>query len=72
MTEEEKRKLALQIMQQEQARLRSHTQVFQEQNNQRLDASLARSAERKKAYAALEQQGHTWQEFSDAYTTAYD
>ena len=71
MTEEEKRKLALQIMQQEQARLRSHTQFLQEQNNQHLNASLQRSEARKKAFTSLAQNGITWDQLREAYHTAF-
>ena len=70
MTEEEKRALALQIMEQETARLRSAT-VF-DTTAANIEKSLRRSEARRKSYAALEQQGHTWQEFYDAYTNAYE
>jgi len=69
MTEAEKRVLALQIMQQEQARLASHSPLDSAHTN--LSASLRRSEARRQAYAALEQQGHTWQDLNSAYSDGY-
>lgn len=70
MTEAEKRALALQIMQQEQQRLASHSPLDAAQAD--LSASLRRSEARKKTYAALEQQGHTWQDLNSAYSDGYE
>lgn len=69
MTESEKRALALQIMKQEQARLTSHSPLDSAHTN--LSASLRRSEARRQAYAALEQQGHTWQDLNSAYSDGY-
>ena len=71
MTEAEKRALALQIMQQEQARLHSRTQSFNDQNRQQLDASLARSRSLQKALDSLAQNGITWDQLRDAYHEAF-
>lgn len=70
MTEEEKRRLAQQIFAAEQARLNSYSPL--DAAHADLSASLRRSEERRKTYAALEQQGHTWQELHDAYNAAYE
>lgn len=69
MTEAEKRKLALQIMAQEQARLASHNPL--DAAHADLSASLKRSEARRKTYDSLAQQGHSWQELQDAYASAY-
>ena len=71
MTEAEKRALALQIMQQEQARLHSRTQSFNDQNRQQLDASLARSRSLQKALDSLAQNGITLDQLRDAYHEAF-
>ena len=70
MTEAEKRALALQIMKAEQARLHSHSPL--DAAHADLSASLRRSEARRQSYAAMAQQGHTWQELQDAYATAYE
>lgn len=72
MTEEEKRALALQIMEQETARLRSYTHVLHDENNQRLNASLTRSAHERQVFSSLAQNGITWELLRDAYHTAFD
>ena len=69
MTESEKRALALQIMQQEQARLASHSPLDSAHTN--LSASLRRSEARRQAYDSLAQQGHTWQDLNSAYSDGY-
>lgn len=71
MTEGEKRALALQIMQQEQARLHSRTQSFNDQNRQQLDASLARSRSLQKALDSLAQNGITWDQLRQTYHEAF-
>lgn len=70
MTEEEKRLKALAFMAQEQQRLSSRSPL--DAAHADLASSLRRSEARRKSYAALEQRGHTWQEFYDAYTNAYE
>ena len=70
MTEEEKRLKALAFMAQEQTRLSSRSPL--DASHADLTSSLRRSEARRQSYAALEQQGHTWQEFYDAYTNAYE
>ena len=70
MTEAEKRALALLIMEQETARLSSHSPL--DAAHADLASSLRRSEARRQSYAALEQQGHTWQELQSAFTTAYE
>ena len=70
MTEAEKRLKALAFMAQEQQRLSSRSPL--DAAHADLASSLRRSEARRKSYAALEQQGHTWQEFYDAYTNAYE
>jgi len=70
MTESEKRVLALSIMQQEQARLASHSPLDSAHTN--LSASLRRSEARRQAYAALAQQGHTWRDLNNVYSDGYE
>lgn len=68
MTEEEKRALALQIMEQERPRSQSPLDAARE----RINASLRRSEERCRSYASLAQKGHTWDELQEAYSSAYE
>lgn len=70
MTEAEKRALALQIMEQETARLSSHSPL--DTAHADLSASLRRSEARRQSYAALEQLGHTWQDLQNAYVSGYE
>ena len=72
MTEEEKRALALQIMEQESARLRSRRHALNEDNRQRLNASLARSARERQVLSSLARKGITWDQLREAYHTAFD
>ena len=68
MTEEEKRALALQIMEQERLRSQSPLNAARE----RISASLCRSKERRQSFASLAQKGHTWDELQEAYSSAYE
>ena len=70
MTESEKRKLALQFMKAEQARLasstfRDHRTAFEAETQQRI-------ATRQQYYNDFAQQGITFQEFQRAYNSAYE
>ena len=69
MTETEKRALAFQIMQQEAARLSSHSPL--DAAHADLASSLRRSEARKKAYSSLAQNGITWDDLRSAYHTAF-
>ena len=71
MTEEEKRALALHIMEQETTRLRSRTHALNDQNQQRLNTSLQRTAKQRQVLSSLAQNGITWEELRDAYHTAF-
>ena len=68
MTEEEKRALALQILEQEHLLFLSPLDAARE----RISASLRRSEERRHYYASLAQKGHTWDELQEAYSSAYE
>ena len=70
MTEVEKRKLALQIMQQEQQRLastsfRDHRAAYEAETHERI-------ATRQQYYDAFAQQGITFRDFQKAYSDAYE
>ena len=69
MTEAEKRALAFQIMQQEAARLSSHSPL--DAAHADLASSLRRSEAHKKAYSSLAQNGITWDDLRSAYHTAF-
>ena len=69
MTEAEKRALAFQIMQQEAARLSSHSPL--DAAHADLASSLRRSEALKKAYSSLAQNGITWDDLRSAYHTAF-
>lgn len=71
MTEEEKRALALQIMEQEAARLRSRTHAIHEENSQRLNASLQRTAKQRQVLSSLARNGITWDQLREAYHSAF-
>ena len=71
MTEEEKRALALQIMEQEAIRFRSRSHSLNDQNQQRLNTSLQRTAKQRQVLSSLAQNGITWEELRDAYHTAF-
>lgn len=68
MTEEAKRALALQIMEQERLRSQSPLDAARE----RINVSLRRSEERRQSFASLAQKGHTWDELQEAYSSAYE
>ena len=70
MTEAEKRKLALQIMKQEQARLASST--FRDHVAAQESETHQRIATRQQYYDAFAQQGITFREFQKAYNDAYE
>ena len=69
MTEEEKRALALRIMEQESARFRSNT-IF-DANAAKLNASLARTARERQVLSSLAQNGITWDQLREAYHSAF-
>ena len=69
MTEEEKRALAFQIMEQEQKRLRS-TAVF-DANAAKLNASLQRTAKQRQVFSNLAQNGITWDQLREAYHESF-
>lgn len=71
MTEEEKRALALQIMEQELARLRSRTHAIHEENSQRLNAFLQRTAKQRQVLSSLARNGITWDQLREAYHSAF-
>ena len=71
MTEEEKRALALQIMEQEAARLRSRTNALHGENSQRLNASLQRTAKQRQVLSSLARNGITWDQLREAYHSAF-
>lgn len=71
MTEEEKRALALQIMEQEAARLRSRTNALHEENSQRLNASLQRTAKQRQVLSSLARNGITWDQLREPYHSAF-
>lgn len=71
MTEEEKRALALQIMEQEAARFQNHTHALNDQNQQRLNASLQRTAKQRQVFTSLARNGITWDQLREAYHTAF-
>ena len=68
MTDEEKRALALQIVEQECLRSQSPLDAARE----RINVSLRRSEERRQSFASLAQKGHTWDELQEAYSSAYE
>lgn len=70
MTEAEKRKLALQIMKQEQARLASST--FRDHVAAQESETHQRIATRQQYYNDFAQNGITFQEFQQAYNSAYE
>jgi len=58
MTEEEKKKLALEIFAQEQARLQNHSVL--DVHSSRMQTFLARSERQRKLFEELAQNGITW------------
>lgn len=71
MTEEEKRALAHQIMEQESARLRSRAHALNDQNQQRLNDSLQRTAKQRQVLSSLARNGITWDQLREAYHSAF-
>lgn len=69
MTEEEKRALAFQIMEEEATRLRSST-LF-DTNAVKLNASLAQTAKQRQVLSSLAQNGITWDQLREAYHSAF-
>jgi len=69
MTEEEKRALALQIMEEEACRLRSST-LF-DANAAKLNSSLARTAKQRQVLSSLAQNGITWDQLRETYHSAF-
>ena len=70
MTEQEKRALAFQFMEQEQKRLRSTT-LF-DANATKLNASLQRTAHQREVFSNLARNGITWEELKAVYNKAFD
>lgn len=71
MTEQEKRALALQIMEQEAVRFQNRTHALNDQNQQRLNASLQRTAKQRRVLSSLARNGITWDQLREAYNTAF-
>lgn len=70
MTEAEKRALALQIMAQEQQRLKS-TRSPLDATTANIESSLRRSARNRELFSTLAQNGITWEELREAYQDAF-
>lgn len=70
MTEEEKRRLALEIFSQEQHRL-SRSSSVQEHAKSRLDAAMRHINRQQIILSSLAQQGITWNELKAAYDEGY-
>ena len=70
MTEAEKRALALQIMHQEQQRLKS-TRSPLDATTANIESSLRRSARNRELFSTLAQNGITWDQLRDAYHEAF-
>ena len=70
MTEAEKRTLALQIMAQEQQRLKS-TRSPLDATTANIESSLRRSARNRELFSTLAQNGITWEELREAYQDAF-
>lgn len=72
MTEEEKRKLALEIFAQEQQRLSSRTSSVLDVHNDRVQTTLARSERQHKMMTSLAQNGITWGELKETFDEAVE
>ena len=72
MSEDEKRRIALEFFAQEQARLSSRTESVLNAHNARMQSSLAHSARRRAVYDSLAQKGITWEQLRDAYNEEFD
>ena len=70
MTEEEKKKLALEIFAAEQARLQNGRVL--DTQSARIQTSLARSERQRKLFEELAQNGITWDELKTTYDTAVE
>ena len=71
MTEDEKKRLALEFFAAEQAHLSSRTASVLDVQNNRVQASLAHTARRRAVFNALSQKGITWEELRDAYNEEF-
>jgi len=71
MTEEEKRQLALAIMEAEKQRLQTTRAPIREHSQSQLDAVVRNALHQQQLKASLAQQGITWQQLKDAYNEAY-
>ena len=71
MTEEEKRRIALEIFAQEQIRLQNRASSILSTAQTNMEASLARSAKRKAVFDSLSQNGITWHDLKAAYDDAF-
>ena len=74
LTEEEKKRKALEMFAQEQARLlnRSPLQRINNDHTARIQASLARSDRQRRMMTSLAQQGITWEELKKTYDEAVE
>ena len=71
MTEDEKKRLALEFFAAEQAHLSSRTASVLDVHHNRVQASLAHTARRRAVFNALSQKGITWEELRDAYNEEF-
>jgi len=71
MTEEERRRIALEIFAQEQIYLQNRASTVLSTAQTNMEASLARSAKRKAVFDSLSQNGITWHDLKAAYDDAF-
>ena len=71
MTEEEKRRLALEIFAQEQSRLQNRTASVLNAHNDRVQSSLRRSEKKAAMFDSLAQNGITWEDLRAAYDDSF-
>ena len=71
MTEDEKKRLALEFFAAEQAHLSSRTATVLSTAQSKLEASLAHTARRRAVFDSLAQKGITWEELRDAYNEEF-
>ena len=71
MTEEEKRRLALEIFAQETARFQKRTASVLDGHNDRVQTSLRRSEKKAAVFDSLAQNGITWEDLRTAYDDSF-
>ena len=71
MTEDEKKRLALEFFAAEQVHFSSRTASVLNAHNSRVQASLAHSARRRAVFDSLAQNGITWEQLRDAYNEEF-